>query len=45
MRAPSREPASHSQISLFPLGMFEFESAPQFDKYTFLWLIDWTSYR
>ncbi|MFH0944471.1 MAG: PDZ domain-containing protein [Planctomycetota bacterium] len=39
--AETRSPAESSKLSLFPLGMFEFESTPSYNEYTFLWLITW----
>lgn len=40
--ANSREPASHTSLSLFPFGMFEFDLSPQQNRYTILWFIRWT---
>ncbi len=39
LSSPTRAPASASELSLFPFGMFEFESRPTYNRYTFLWLI------
>jgi len=39
----TRKSAQSSKLSLFPLGMFEFESTPTYNEYTFLWLITWRS--
>lgn len=36
-----RTPESTWKLSLFPLGMFEFEGGPTYNQYTFFWLIDW----
>ena len=41
LRSETRTAAESSKLSLFPLGMFEFESTPTYNEYTFLWLITW----
>lgn len=35
----TRDPSHSSSLSLLPLGMFEFEWRPTYDRYTFLWFI------
>ncbi len=42
----TREPLDLWELSLFPLGMFEFEKQEDHNEYTFFWLIDFeTSHR
>lgn len=41
LHSSTRAPAVASKLSMLPLGMFEFESTPTFNEYTFLWLITW----
>ncbi len=40
--SPNRQPAEDTFLSFFPLGMFEFESTESYDKYCFLWFIEFT---
>lgn len=40
VKSATREPAHETELSLFPLGMFEFETSPQRDEYTLFWLIN-----
>ena len=43
--SPSREPHHTSSLSLFPLGMFEFERGPTRSRTTLFWIITWSSRR
>lgn len=41
----AREPAKHSELSLLPFGLFEFEFSPTSNHYSILWVIDWDTTR
>jgi hypothetical protein len=41
----TREPVDTWKLSLFPLGMFEFEKGVHTNEYTFFWLIDFETRR
>jgi len=43
--SPTRKPQHTSSLSLFPLGMFEFERGPTRSRTTLFWLITWSSRR
>ncbi|MBI4878725.1 MAG: PDZ domain-containing protein [Planctomycetes bacterium] len=44
LRAAGRAPAEQTELSLFPLGMFEFETSPTENRYRFFWLIQWSTW-
>jgi len=39
----TREPNESTELSILPLGMFEFERSPEENKTTIFWFITWTS--
>lgn len=40
----TRSTANQSLLSLFPLGMFEFEHSPGYSRYCFFWIIEFEDY-
>ncbi|MBK6939045.1 MAG: PDZ domain-containing protein [Planctomycetes bacterium] len=41
--SPTRQAREESELSLFPLGMFEFRTTPTSREYTMFWIIDWST--
>jgi hypothetical protein len=39
--SPTRAPRENSELSLLPLGMFEFRTTPTSHEYELFWIIDW----